>query len=147
MVEQKASRPIRILCSPRRKSLLPNKRSRLIPQTPRNRHTLQHTRRQRPKRLRIRRPHDLRQVQLLHIEAEEIQELLVVLESVDVHEHATTRIRRVRDEDIFLRTAVQPIHDPSIDGSECKRTFRIRVRYFRLVLNQPEEFAYGGVSG
>lgn len=66
---------------------------------------------------------------------------------MDVHKHAARGISWVCDEDIILGAAVESVDYPGIDGTEGEGSACVRICDFGLVLDEPEEFADGWVSG
>ena len=79
--------------------------------------------------------------------AEECDELRVVLECVDVHEHSAACVGWVRDEDFLVWAAIELVHEPGVDGAEGEVASFVRFAHFLLVLQQPEKLGHGGIGG
>lgn len=63
---------------------------------------------------------DAGEVEFVSVKAEEVDERVVVLEGVDIHEHGTGGVGRVGDEYGFLGAAVEAVDEPGVDGAEAE---------------------------
>ena len=81
------------------------------------------------------------------VEAEEVEEGVVVLQFVDVHEHGSACVSWVRDEDVGFGPAIEFVCEPGVDGAEAE--IAIVVAFFDCVdvPHKPEELRAGWVGG
>lgn len=149
VVQQETARAVGVFGAARREPALPDQRGRLVAQTARDAHALQFGAGELAVRRVVARGDDLGEVQLrrLDVELEERDQLVVVRQVVDVHEHGARRVRRVRHKHVALRPAVQLVYQPAVDGAERERARVVRLLDFVHVAQEPQQFRAGRVCG
>lgn len=147
VVQKEAACAVSVLGKAGSESLLADKRSGLITQAACDLDALESSASQRAVGLDIGGAHDLGERDLLAIEAEPINEIGVVIQSLEVHEHGARSIGGVRHEDIAIRTAVELVGQPGVDGAESQNTSLIGILDGIDILQQPKKLAGGGVCG
>jgi len=90
---------------------------------------------------------NLWQLDLVTVEAEPVQQLSIILERLEVHEHGARGIGGVRDVDVLGGAAVELVGEPGVNGAERKVTALVRLLDLGDVFEQPEELADRGVGG
>ncbi|KAI6752395.1 hypothetical protein HG530_013764 [Fusarium avenaceum] len=95
----------------------------------------------------IRRPHDSWQRNLCVIDAEPVEDVLVILERLKIHKHGSRRIGRVRHVDVALSCAVELVRQPSVHRSKGENSTLVCILDLGDVLQQPEQFADRWICG
>lgn len=145
IVKKEASSAVGVLGETRSEALLANQRSRLVTQASSDLDALQSATGKGAVGLGVGRSDNLGQRDLLAIETEPIDEVSVVVERFEVHEHGSGSVGGVGDEDIGVRATVQLVGQPGIDGTESENTALIGILDSIDILEKPEKLADGGV--
>lgn len=82
---------------------------------------------------------DLGQVNLITVDFEEIQEFIVILVGVQIHEHGTGGVCHVGGVDIVKCATVEVIDQPGVDGAKGQGTIFIGVANIGVVSQQPHQ--------
>lgn len=147
VVQQEASSAVCVLRKTSSETLLADQSSGLVTQAASNLGTAQGGVGQGTVGLGIGRAHNLGQLDLLGVNSEPVNEVLIVLQGVDVHEHGTGGVGGIRDVDIARRAAVELVDQPGVDGTKSQNTALVSILDLGNVVNEPEKLADGGVCG
>lgn len=139
VVEQETTSTVRVLGRARSEALLADQGRRLITETSSNLHALQGSLGKGTVCVCTRRRNNLGQPKLVAIEVEEAQQIVVVLTSVQVHEHGSRGICRVGDEDVLFLSTVEVVDQPGVDGAEAQAILIVGLLYLGDVTQHPNE--------
>lgn len=147
VVQQEASGSVRVLCSAGSEAHLAHQSRRLVAQAAGDLGALQQRAGQGSVGLGVGGPHDLGQEHLASVEAEPVNEVLVIVERLQVHEHGPRCVGGIRDVDVARRSAVELVRQPRVNGAKRQNTTLIGVFDLWHVLQHPQELAGRGVCG
>lgn len=139
VVEQEAAGAVGVLGGTLDESLLADECGGLVAQAARDADSLQFARRQFTVGFRVRARHDLGQLELARVEAEEGDELLVVLEVVQVHEAGPRGVCAVGDEDAAVLAAGELVEQPCVGGAKGETALLVGLLALFVVANEPEQ--------
>lgn len=145
IVKQEASGAVCVLGLAGGEPLLADQSSGLVTQAAGDLDTLQGGAGEGPVGLGVRRSDNLGELDLLPVKAEPVNELVIVVEGLEVHEHRTRGIGGVGDVDLASGSTVQLVGQPGVDRSKGKDTIIVGSLDLGDVLKQPEQLAGRGV--
>lgn len=147
VVQQETAGAVGILGGPGLEAFLPDQRGRLVAQAASDAPAFQRARFELAERMRTRGAHDLGHVHFVEVElvGEEVDQLLVVLELVDVHEHGPARVGGIGDEDVVAH-AIELVDEPGVDRAEGQSAGLVCLAHALLVLQQPQQLGDGWVG-
>ncbi|TKW52752.1 hypothetical protein CTA1_7517 [Colletotrichum tanaceti] len=145
VVEQEAAGAVRVLGEAGGEALLADEGGGLVAQAAGDLCAAQQGVVQRAVGLGVRGADDLGELDLCRVDAEPVDEVVVVLQRVDVHEHGARGVGGVRDVDVAGDAAVELVDQPGVDGAKGQHAALVGVLDLGHVLEQPEELADGGV--
>lgn len=142
VVQQETTRAVGVFGPTWCEAALADQRGRLVAETARDLDALEFSAGEFPVGGLVARGDDLGEVEFggLDVELEEGDELVVVLELVDVHEHGARGVGRVRHEHVGVHPAVQLVHQPAVDGTERERPGIVRLLDLVRVFQEPQQF-------
>lgn len=78
---------------------------------------------------------------------EEVDELLIVLDVSDIHEHGSRSVGGIGNENVLVDSAIEFVDQPCVDGSKSQVTSLVHFADLFLVLEQPQQLCDGWVGG
>lgn len=147
IVEQEAASAVRVLGQAGSEALLADEGSRLVAQAASDLDTLEGGVGEGAKGLGVGRVDNLGELDLVAVNTEPVKKIGVVVEALEVHEHGAGGVGGVRDVDVALGTAVEPVGEPGVDSAKGQVTGLVALLDLGDVLEEPEQLAGRGVGG
>lgn len=147
VVQQEAASTVGVLGETGSEALLADEGGRLVTEAAHDLGALEGTLVERAVGLGVGRGDNLGEEDLLAVNAEPVNEIVVVVESLNVHEHGTRGVGRVRDVDIVGASTVELVGQPGVDGTESEVALVVSILDGLDILEQPEKLAGGRVGG
>ncbi|KAH6609764.1 hypothetical protein Trco_003110 [Trichoderma cornu-damae] len=147
VVEQEAAGAVGVLGEAGREPLLAHQGGRLVAQAPGDLDAPEGGGGQGAVGLGVRGAHDPGQRDLGAVDAEPVNELRVVVERLEVHEHGPRGVGGIRHVDVAGGAAVELVGQPRVDGAEGEGAALVRLLDLVHVLEEPQQLADGRVRG